>query len=96
MKKCLNAMFVVRSSVKCALKTIKKSVGNMNDRPKGHALMLALALGLSPKSLIALGYPRATVYRWNHNYRLAIKALRGDLESRISSLSQIRKKEQIP
>lgn len=72
----------------------KRHVNNY-DRPKGHALLLALALGLAPKTLIRLGYPRATVYRWNKNYRLAIKSLRQDLDTRVSSLSQIRKKNQI-
>jgi len=74
----------------------KKLMRNYDDRPKGHALMLALAAGLTPKTLVALGYPRATVYRWNKNYRLAIKALKQDLHARVLSLSQIKKKEQIP
>ena len=68
----------------------------VNDPPKGYALLLAFAGGLSPKTLIALGYPRATVYRWYHNYRLAIKALKPDLERRLFSLSRIRKNDQIP
>jgi len=72
----------------------KKRIRDL-DAPKGYALMLALALGLSPKSLIELGYPRATVYRWNHNYRVAIKSLRKDLQTRISYLSRKGKKNQI-
>jgi len=67
-----------------------------NERPKGHALMLAISAGLTPQTLIELGYPRATVYRWNHNYRKAIKALKTDLKYRILCLSRNSKKDQIP
>lgn len=51
---------------------------------KGYALMLLFACGMNAKTAIKLGFPRATVYRWYHNYRLAIKDLRKELETRIS------------
>lgn len=66
------------------------------EAPRGHALLLLLSAGMSPKTLVALGYPRATVYRWNKNYRLSIKRLRKDLERKVSSLSQSKENNQIP
>jgi len=59
---------------------------------KGYALLLCLSCGMSPKTLIALGYPRSTVYRWSKNYRLARKQIRRELNDIIMVLLKKEKK----
>lgn len=54
---------------------------------KGYVVFLALSCGMSPKTLIKLGWPRATVYRWNKNLNKARKQLKKQLEAKILSLS---------
>ena len=54
---------------------------------KGYVVFLALSCGMSPKTLIHLGYPRSTVYRWNKNLNEARKTLKKQLAARILSLS---------
>jgi hypothetical protein len=66
------------------------------ERVKGYSLLLCFSNGLSPKTLVALGFPRSTVYRWYRNYRIQIKVLKKDLENKILCLSQRKKISQIP
>ena len=62
---------------------------------KGYALLLLFASGMSAKTIIALGFPRSTVYRWHANYRQAIKDLTKELKQRIcdSPKEELKSKE---